>query len=95
VKKHWHEKNYRTYQSILQRMRARGPSASKDFDTRSGRQKQWVVGWKPAKKLEQLFMGRRVDGVKTVQGLSKGVNEMFKLKGLLPEGRLILSMPSE
>lgn len=53
--KHWHPKNKKVERYVLDRVRAEGPLAAKDFDDKPASKEMWVRA--PSKiALEQLFM---------------------------------------
>ncbi|WP_340677712.1 crosslink repair DNA glycosylase YcaQ family protein [Paraglaciecola sp.] len=68
---HWHGKDDKLTQQILQRIRTEGPLQAKDFEREGGAKATGWWDWKPAKKaLEQLFMEGELMAVKR-QGFQK------------------------
>ena len=69
--KHWHDKDHKLSQQILQRIRSEGPLQAKDFEREGDKKVAGWWDWKPAKKaLEQLFMEGELMAVKR-QGFQK------------------------
>jgi uncharacterized protein YcaQ len=68
---HWHDKDKKLTEQILQRIRSEGPLQARDFEREGGAKAAGWWDWKPAKKaLEQLFMEGELMAVKR-QGFQK------------------------
>ena len=88
---HWHAKDDKLTQQILQRIRTEGPLQAKDFEREGGAKAAGWWDWKPAKKaLEQLFMEGELMAVKR-----QGFQKVYDLsENVLPTG-IDISTPSE
>lgn len=81
--KHWHDKDQKLTQQILQRIRLEGPLQAKDFEREGNKKAAGWWDWKPAKKaLEQLFMEGELMAVQR-----RGFQKVYDLsERVLPEG---------
>jgi len=88
---HWHHKDPKLSQQIIERIRQEGPLQSKDFERPGGAKAAGWWDWKPAKKaLEQLFMEGELMAVKR-----QGFQKVYDLtERALPAG-IDTSVPSE
>ncbi|MDP5030421.1 MAG: winged helix DNA-binding domain-containing protein [Paraglaciecola sp.] len=88
---HWHSKDKKLTQQILQRIRTEGPLQAKDFEREGGAKAAGWWDWKPAKKaLEQLFMEGELMAVKR-----QGFQKVYDLtERVLPLG-IDTSVPSD
>ncbi|MBI3555065.1 MAG: YcaQ family DNA glycosylase [Deltaproteobacteria bacterium] len=82
-KKHWFARDKRAMRMVLDRVRAEGPLAARDFEAPAGVKSGPWFDWKPAKTaLEQLF----IEGTLMVRG-RKGFQKIYDLaERVLPAG---------